>query len=67
MHQNPPQTKVLKTVIVGRKNSLDTIKELESLLATLDIRTELIFIVQMHKPDARNYLTKGKLNELQLY
>jgi GTP-binding protein HflX len=67
MHQNPSQNKVFKTVIVGRKNSLDTIKELESLLATLDIHTELIFIVQMHKPDARNYLTKGKLNELQQY
>ncbi len=67
MLQNPIEDKVLKTVIVGRKNSIDTIKELESLLTTLHIKTEFIFITHMQKPDARNYLTKGKLLELQQY
>ncbi len=67
MLQNQTESRTLKTVIIGRKDSIDTIKELESLLATLDIKTEFIFITQMQKPDARNYLTKGKFLELQQY
>lgn len=67
MLQNPIESKTLKTVVVGRKDSIDTIKELESLLTTLHIKTEFIFITPIAKPDARNYLTKGKLLELQQY
>jgi GTP-binding protein HflX len=59
--------KPLKAIIVGTKASEITLKELESLLKTLNIQTELVFIVNNRAHNPANYIGKGKLEELHGY
>ncbi len=59
--------KVYTAILVGVRDSTSTIKELESLLKTLGIRTEFVFLINRYYPTPSHYLTKGKLNELIQY
>lgn len=63
----PNNTSIVKAVIVGNKDSIATLKELESLLNTLHVQTEFVFIVNNRSAHPQYYLGKGKLEELSMY
>jgi GTPase len=58
---NPKKT----AIIVGDRHTPQTTKEMELLLKTLNIESEVIFPVDLSKIHPATFITKGKLEELK--
>lgn len=56
--------KIKKAIIVGDKKTPETSRELELLLNTLRIETEIVFPIDTSKPSPATFISKGKLEEL---
>ncbi len=59
------KTEEKRCIIIGSKDSPQTTRELELLLKTLHIETEIIFPVDLSRIHPAHFLSKGKLEELK--